>query len=188
MLFVVSSFLGNPVIALSIGVVLCFFLAPFTEEVTNGWIGEGVKDGANIIMITAAGGGLGAVISASGVGTYIGEALSSYNFGIFLPFIIAAALKTAQGSSTVAIVTTAQIIAPMLASLGLGAPMGAVLATLAIGSGAMVVSHANDSYFWVVTQFSDMDLNTAYKAQTMATLIQGVVAVLAIYGISLYVL
>ncbi|MBQ6665705.1 MAG: GntP family permease, partial [Synergistaceae bacterium] len=115
-------------------------------------------------------------------------ALSSYNFGIFLPFIIAAALKTAQGSSTVAIVTTAQIIAPMLASLGLGSPMGAVLATLAIGSGAMVVSHANDSYFWVVTQFSDMDLNTAYKAQTVATLIQGVVAVLAIYGISTFML
>ena len=187
-LYVVATFLGNPVIALSIGVVLCFFLAPFTEEVTNGWIGSGVKDGANIIMITAAGGGLGAVIAASGVGNYIGEALSSYNFGIFLPFIIAAALKTAQGSSTVAIVTTAQIIAPMLASLGLGAPMGAVLATLAIGSGAMVVSHANDSYFWVVSQFSDMDLNTAYKAQTVATFVQGVVAVLTIYGISLYML
>ena len=68
-LFIVTNFLGNPVIALSIGVILCFFLAPFTEEVTNGWIGAGVKDGANIIMITAAGGGLGAVIAASGVGT-----------------------------------------------------------------------------------------------------------------------
>ena len=56
------------------------------------------------------------------------------------------------------------------------------------GSGAMVVSHANDSYFWVVTQFSDMNLSTAYKAQTMATLIQGIVAVMAIYGISLYML
>lgn len=187
-LFIVTSFLGNPVIALSIGVILCFFLAPFSEEVTNGWIGSGVKEGANIIMITAAGGGLGAVIAASGVGKYIGEALSSYNFGIFLPFIISAALKTAQGSSTVAIVTTAQIIAPMMESLGLGGAMGAVLATLSIGSGAMVVSHANDSYFWVVTQFSDMDLSTAYKAQTVGTLIQGVVAILAIYGISLYVL
>ena len=76
----------------------------------------------------------------------------------------------------------------MLGSLGLDGAMGSVLATLAIGSGAMVVSHANDSYFWVVSQFSDMDLNTAYKSQTMATLIQGVVAVLAIYGISLYML
>ena len=188
MLFIVTSFLGNPVIALSIGVVLCFFLAPFTEEVTNGWIGSGVKDGANIIMITAAGGGLGAVISASGVGTYIGEALSSYNLGIFLPFIISAALKTAQGSSTVALVTTSQIIAPMLASLGLASSMGTVLATLAIGCGSMVVSHANDSYFWVVSQFSDMDLNTAYQAQTMGTLFQGIVAVIAVYGISLYIL
>lgn len=188
MLFMVTSFLGNPVIALSIGVILCFFLAPFTEEVTNGWIGSGVKDGANIIMITAAGGGLGAVIAASGVGTYIGQSLSSYNLGIFLPFIIAAALKTAQGSSTVALVTTSQIIAPMLASLGLASPMGTVLATLSIGCGSMVVSHANDSYFWVVSQFSDMDLGTAYQAQTVGTLFQGLAALLAVYGISLYVL
>ena len=124
-LFTISNFIGNPVIALSIGVILCFFLAPFTQEVTNNWIGSGVKEGANIIMITAAGGALGAIISASGVGNFIGESLSKYNFGIFLPFIIAAALKTAQGSSTVAIVTTAQIIAPMLSSLGLAnSPMG----------------------------------------------------------------
>ncbi len=188
-LFTISNFIGNPVIALSIGVILCFFLAPFTQEVTNNWIGSGVKEGANIIMITAAGGALGAIISASGVGNFIGESLSKYNFGIFLPFIIAAALKTAQGSSTVAIVTTAQIIAPMLSSLGLAnSPMGSVLATLAIGAGAMVVSHANDSYFWVVAQFSDMDLNTAYKSHTVATLIEGVAAVLVVYLISLYML
>ena len=188
-LFIITNFLGNPVIALAIGIILCFFLAPLSEEVSNGWIGEGVKEGGNIIMITAAGGALGAVISASGVGNYIGEALKSYNMGIFLPFVIAAALKTAQGSSTVAIITTAQIIAPMLGSLGLGgSPLGAVLATLAIGSGAMVVSHANDSYFWVVTQFSDMNLSTAYKAQTMATLVEGVVGVLTVYALSLYML
>ena len=77
----------------------------------------------------------------------------------------------------------------MLGSLGLGgSPLGAVLATLAIGSGAMVVSHANDSYFWVVTQFSDMNLSTAYKAQTMATLVEGVVGVLTVYALSLYML
>ena len=180
------SFLGNPVIALSIGVFLCFFLPPkITEEVTGTWIARGVKEGANIVMITAAGGSFGAIIAASKVGAYIGDTLSVYNLGIFLPFIISAALKTAQGSSTVALVTTSTIVAPMLASLGLGSPMGAVLATLAIGSGAMVVSHANDSYFWVVTQFSDMDLGTAYKAQTGATFVEGVVGALAVYAISL---
>ena len=66
--------------------------------------------------------------------------------------------------------------------------MGAVLATLAIGCGSMVVSHANDSYFWVVTQFSDMDVGTAYRAQTLATLIEGVVGVGAVWGLSLILL
>ena len=76
----------------------------------------------------------------------------------------------------------------MLDSLGLASPMGAVLATLAVGSGSMVVSHANDSYFWVVTQFSDMDLSTGYKAQTGATLVEGIVGILAVYVISLFTL
>jgi GntP family gluconate:H+ symporter len=66
--------------------------------------------------------------------------------------------------------------------------MGAVLATLAIGSGSMVVSHANDSYFWVVTQFSNMKVGTAYKAQTIATFIEGVVGVAAVWALSMYVL
>ena len=188
-LYKVASFIGNPVIALSVGVVLCFFLPPkISEDVTNGWIGRGVREGANIIMITAAGGSLGAIIAASKVGDYIGATLAANNFGIFLPFIIAAALKTAQGSSTVALITTSTIIAPMLGSLGLATGMGPVIATLAVGCGSMVASHANDSYFWVVSQFSDMDLNTAYKAQTAATLIEGLVGILAVYAISLAVL
>ena len=180
-----ASFLGNPVIALTIGLILCFFLIPkLTQEVTHGWIGEGVKEGANIIMITAAGGSLGAIIAVSGVGNYIGAALKDLNLGLLLPFIIAAALKTAQGSSTVAIITTAGIITPMLCSLGLGgSSMEPVLATLAIGCGSMVVSHANDSYFWVVTQFSGMEVGTAYKAQTMATLVEGLCGLAAVYAI-----
>ncbi|MDR2527964.1 MAG: GntP family permease [Synergistaceae bacterium] len=179
-------FLGHPMIALFVGAIFCLFLAPkITEEVTSGWIGRGVKDGATIIMITAAGGSLGAIIEATGVGRYIGETLAQYKFGIFLPFIISAALKTAQGSSTVALVTTSTIVHPLLGSLGLASPMGAVLATLAIGCGSMVVSHANDSYFWVVSQFSNMKLNTAYKAQTIATLVEGVVGIASVWALSL---
>ena len=139
-------------------------------------------------MITAAGGSLGAIITATKVGDTIGAQLAHFDLGIFLPFIISAALKTAQGSSTVALITTSTIVAPLLTSLGLGTPMGAVLATLAIGCGSMVVSHANDSYFWVVTQFSDMDVGTAYRAQTLATLIEGVVGVGAVWGLSLILL
>jgi GntP family gluconate:H+ symporter len=188
-LYSFSNFIGQPITALFVGVILCFFLPPkITEEVTSKWIGSGVKDGATIIMITAAGGSLGAIIAATKVGDYIGATLAQYQIGIFLPFIISAALKTAQGSSTVALIATSTIVYPLLGALGLGSPMGAVLTTLAIGCGAMVVSHANDSYFWVVTQFSNMKLNTAYKAQTFATLVEGVVGIAGVWALSLIML
>jgi len=114
--------------------------------------------------------------------------LSDANLGIWLPFLIAAGIKTAQGSSTVAIITTAGLLAPLLETLGLASDTHRALVVIAIGAGAMVVSHANDSYFWVVTQFSGMDVKTGYKLQTLGTLVQGSVAALAVYLVSIMVL
>ena len=191
-LHTVITFTGTPMIALFIGLLLCAPLASFrgvnNDEDWSHWLRKGVRDGASIIMITAAGGSLGAIIAATKVGAYIGAQLARFDLGIFLPFIISAALKTAQGSSTVALITTSTITAPLLSSLGLGSPMGAVLATLSIGCGAMVVSHANDSYFWVVAQFSRMSVAQALRAQTAATAVQGIVAILFIWLLSLVML
>ena len=105
--------------------------------------------------------------------------------GIFFPFLLAAILKTAQGSSTVAITTTAGIIAPLLGALGLASPVKTVLCVMAIGAGAMTVSHANDSYFWVVTNFGDMNPEQGYKTQTVCTLIMGIAAMVEIFILSL---
>ena len=176
-------FIGEPMVALLIGLVSCLMLlAPkLDEEVLSDWVGQGLKDSAAIIMITAAGGSLGALLAASKIADYLGTSLAVFNLGIFLPFIIAAALKTAQGSSTVALITTSAIVYPLLDSLGLASPMGAVLATMAVGCGAMVVSHANDSYFWVVSQFSGLKVDLAYKCQTLGTLVQGVVGIAVVY-------
>lgn len=175
----VFQFLGTPVNALIIGVLSCIFLLPnLKEETLSGWVGQGLKDAAIIIMITGAGGALGSVIRATPITAYLGETLQTFKIGIFLPFIIAAALKTAQGSSTVALVTTSAILAPLMASLGFTSEMARVLVVMSIGAGAMTVSHANDSYFWVVSQFSGMSVKTAYKAQTVATLLQGVATIL----------
>ncbi|GMQ61555.1 GntP family permease [Vallitalea maricola] len=170
------AFLGKPINALVIGFFFSLLLLPkLNEETLTGWVGEGLKSAAIIIMVTGAGGALGAVLKATPIGSYLGETLATYNLGILLPFIIAAALKTAQGSSTVALVTTSALVAPLLGALGLQSTMGSVLTVMAIGAGAMTVSHANDSFFWVVTEFSGMDVSTAYKSHTMATLIQGLV-------------
>jgi len=73
------------------------------------------------------------------------------------------------------------MVAPLLGQLGLDSEMGRVLTVMAIGAGAMTVSHANDSYFWVVSQFSRMKVSTAYRAQTAATLVQGVVGMACVW-------
>jgi GntP family gluconate:H+ symporter len=151
-------------------------------------ISEGLTSAAPILLITGAGGAFGAVIKATPIGDYLGTTLSALGIGIFMPFIVAAALKSAQGSSTVALVTTSAMVAPMLESIGLGSQMGHVLTVMAIGAGAMTVSHANDSFFWVVTQFSRMSVSQAYKAQTMATLVQGIVTIIFVWLLSLVLL
>lgn len=184
-------FLGQPVVALLIGVALATLLPKKLDRAMlsgSGWVGEAVLAAATIIIITGAGGAFGKVLQNSGIAKIIGENLTGSPLGILLPFVIAAGIKTAQGSSTVAIITTASLVAPLLASLGLDSPTAKALVVVVIGAGSMVVSHANDSYFWVVTQFSNMDVQTGYRLQTLGTLVQGVVAAATVYVISLIVL
>jgi GntP family gluconate:H+ symporter len=110
------------------------------------------------------------------------------NAGLLIPFIIAALLKSAMGASTVAMIVTSAMLAPLMGQLGWTSEIAKVLALLSIGAGSMTVSHANDSYFWVVSQFSDMDTATAYKTQTGVTLVQGVTTITILMIIGLFVL
>jgi len=171
-------FIGNPVIALFIGVFLSFNLKPKkTEDTHFNWVSSGLKEAGTIILITGAGGAFGAILQSTGIGDIIGESFSDFNLGLLLPFIIAATLKSAQGSSTVSIITTAAIMAPILESFGLDSSLGRALTVLSVGAGAMTVSHLNDSFFWVVAQFSGMNTTTALKSQTVSTLIQGLTGI-----------
>jgi len=180
-------FIGNPVISLFIGVMLTFILKQNTRDSHFDWAVVGLKEAGIIILITGAGGAFGAILRAAGIGDIIGSSLSNFQVGIFLPFILAAVLKSAQGSSTVAIIATAAIVSPLLGSLGLSSEISKALTVLAIGAGAMTVSHLNDSYFWVVAQFSDIDTLTALKSHTMATLIQGITGITIIYILNLII-
>ena len=183
-----TNFIGHPIIALFFGVLLSFNLFKGSKNIRFDWVSSGLKEAGVIILITGAGGALGNIIRAAGIGDIIGSGFSNLQMGILLPFIVAAILKSAQGSSTVAIITTAAIISPMLEPLGLVSPMGKALGVLAIGAGAMTVSHLNDSYFWVVSQFSGMNVQTALKSHTVATLFQGLVGILVISLLSLFLL
>ncbi|KTG16347.1 MULTISPECIES: GntP family permease [unclassified Guyparkeria] len=180
-------FLGQPVVALAIGVIAAFGLIKGADrkdrfhQITV----DGILLAAPIILITGAGGAFGNVLRATPLGDQLGTALAGLGLGLLVPFIIAAALKSAQGSSTVALVTASTLVAPLLPDLGLDSDMGRVLAVMAVGAGAMTVSHANDSFFWVVSQFSRMKVSTAYKAFTTATLLQGISAMVTIYLLGL---
>ena len=179
-------FLGKPVIALIIG-FLCA-LPLIRRNMINEVMGQTLTTAGPIIFITAAGGILGQVIMETGFVDFVKENASSLSgIGIFFPFLIAAILKTSQGSSTVAITTTAGIMGAFSSSeslmsvLGLCSPLAAGLTVMAIGSGAMMASHANDSYFWVVTNFSGMKLEQGYRTHTMMTILISLATMLEIW-------
>jgi len=175
---VVFDFVGHPAIALPIGVALSFFLARGASmgEI-NGWVGEGIGRAASILAIVGAGGALGSVLQGVEIGTYLGRAIVSLGVpGVLVIFLVAAAIKTGQGSSMVTMVTAPSIILPILPSLG----VSPVLASLAVCAGAMISVHANDSYFWVVTGFSKIDVATGYRTLTAASVVQGLAAMAAV--------
>lgn len=177
----VVNFIGNPVIALFFGVFLAFILKDKeTKETHFNWVTSGLKEAGIIILITGAGGAFGAILRATGIGDIIGSSFAHLQIGLLLPFVIAAVLKSAQGSSTVSIVTTAAIVAPLLDPFGLDSPLGRVLTVLSVGAGAMTVSHLNDSFFWVVAQFTGLDTATALRSQTVSTLLQGLTGILLV--------
>ena len=183
------SFLGTPIISLAVGTVFAIAQLAIAKKMDSFYTitNDTLKTVGPILFVTAAGGVLGKVISSTTMVAYITEnANFLMNLGIFFPFLLAAILKTAQGSSTVAITTTAGIMAPMMASLGLGTPVMGALTVMAIGAGAMTVSHANDSYFWVVTNFGNMTPDQGYKTQTVLTLVMGVASIIGIFLVSLF--
>jgi gluconate:H+ symporter, GntP family len=183
------NFIGTPIIALTIGVLFGLILLIQSGKMKDFYkmTDDTLRVVGPILFITAAGGVLGSVIVSAGFVDYMkGNAAVLSTLGIFFPFLLAAILKTAQGSSTVAITTTAGIMgsiadnASMMTMLGLTSPMAGILTVLAIGAGAMTVSHANDSYFWVVTNFGGMTPQNGYKTQTMVTFIEGVASIIFI--------
>jgi len=175
---VIFDFLGHPIIALPIGVALSLRLARGASmKEVNGWVSEGIGRAASILAIVGAGGALGSVLQGVGIGTYLGKAIVSVGVpGVLVIFLVAAAIKTGQGSSMVTMVTAPSIILPILPSLA----VSPVLASLAVCAGAMISVHANDSYFWVVTGFSKIDVPTGYRRLTAVTVIQGLVAIAAV--------
>jgi GntP family gluconate:H+ symporter len=179
-------FLGDPVIALAIGVILALSAnKSWNGKKVNSWLQESAEKAGGILVIIGAGGAFGAVLAATKIGDHFSTVLPLAGMGILFPFLLTSVLKTAQGSSTVAIITAASIVQPLLPVLGFVDPDSRLLCVLAMGAGSMMVSHANDAYFWVIAKFERIEMTTMFKVYSVATVFMGLTSLLMIYLLSL---
>ncbi len=177
---------GDPVIALSVGVLLALSSTrPWKKESINHALQEAAHKAGGILVIIGAGGAFGAVLAATKIGQHFSEALPLEHLGLLFPFLLTSVLKTAQGSSTVAIITAAYIVQPLLPALGFYTPDSKLFCVLAMGAGSMMISHANDAYFWVIARFEKIDMKTMLKVYSVATVLMGLVTLLTVYLLSL---
>jgi GntP family gluconate:H+ symporter len=173
------SFIGKPEIALLIGLIISIvFIKKDDSKNILKWIANSLKNSFDILLITGAGGALGFIIRSSGVIESLGIVNFNGIYGLLSVFLIAASIKTVKGSSTVAIITTCALAAPLIDQFGIISEIEKVLLITSIGSGAMTVSHINDSYFWVVTKYSNLEIKEVIRFFTTATLLQGLIGLL----------
>ena len=165
----VINFLGSPIVALGIGTLLAIYgLVPKMMD-------DAIKDTGIIMLITGAGGSLGNVVKVSGIGTALGEMVTSWALpAVLIPFIIAALMRIALGSATVAITTAASLTAPLMSVLSISP----LLMSLSCCVGAISFSYFNDSGFWVFNgMFGLTELKDQVRCKTAVSMIMSVVGV-----------
>ena len=175
-------FIGDPAVALAVGILLAFTgkrnrrttaVAPLLQEAA--------EKAGGILVIIGAGGAFGAVLAITEIGKHFSESMPLGTMGIFFPFLLTAILKTAQGSSTVAIITSASIILPLLPALGLQSEHDKIITVLSMGAGSMMVAHANDAYFWVIAKFSGLDMRSMLKTYTVSSVLMALCSLVMVY-------
>jgi len=176
---------GDPVVALLIGVLLAF-------NCKRGWhknelskiLQDSVEKAGGGLVVIGMGGAFGAILTATKLGDHLSQSMALGTMGLFFPFLLTAVLKTAQGSSTVAIITASSLVLPLLHALGLDTENGKLFCVLSMGAGSMTVSHTNDAYFWVISRFSGISMKTMLKVYTVSTLFMGIITLVTVYILS----
>ena len=181
----ILSMLGDPVMALSAGVLIAFSNGSSWKKTDVSFVlTEATEKAGAILVIIGAGGAFGAVLAAGKIGEHIGHVFPMGSMGILFPFLLTFIIKTAQGSSTVAIITASSIMLPLLPVLGLDTETGKLLCVLSMGAGSMMISQANDAYFWVIAKFSGLEVNAMLKVYSVATFFMGMVSFATVYFLS----
>ncbi|MCT9869713.1 GntP family permease [Paenarthrobacter aurescens] len=174
----ILQFFGNPAIALTVAVLLAMWLLGIRRGMTSAELseitGSSLRPVGMILLVVGAGAFFGAVLSATGVGKAVADSLSQAGLPIILSaFVISAGMRIAQGSATVAIVTTGGILAPSLAS-GYSQPQLALI-VVAISSGSIIASHVNDGGFWIISKYFNMSVKDTLKTWTVLETVLSIV-------------
>lgn len=176
------SILGIPEVAIGVGILLA--LSQLKDNMAH-ILQEGAEKAAGILVIIGGGGAFGAILAKADIGSHIAQYPSVAALGLLLPFLVTVLLKTAQGSSTVAVIAAAAILQPLLPAMGLDSANGRILCVLAMGAGSMMISHTNDAYFWVISKFSGLEIKDMLRVYSTGTVVMGVVSVGMVYLLSL---
>jgi GntP family gluconate:H+ symporter len=177
--------LGDPVIALLIGVLLAVNCKRNWTMTELGYmLQEAAEKAGGILVIIGMGGAFGAVLTATKIGDHLGQSAALGDMGLLFPFLLTSVLKTAQGSSTVAIITASSLVLPLLPALGLTTIHDKLWCVLAMGAGSMMISHANDAYFWVISKFAGLEMKTMLRVYSVATIFMGLTTFAVVYILS----
>jgi Gnt-I system low-affinity gluconate transporter len=184
-------FLGHPFTALIIAVLAASYMLGtglgYSREEVLKMANRSLAPAGLIILVTGAGGVFKQVLVDSGVGNALAEIVSDKNIApVVLAYVLAVIIRLTQGSATVAMITAAGMVAPMLGVFGIG-DMGKALVVLSIAAGATFLSHVNDSGFWLVGKYLNMtEKQTLYSWSTMTTIVS-VVGFIFILIVSFFV-
>ncbi|MFD1861302.1 gluconate:H+ symporter [Planococcus chinensis] len=187
----IFTFLGHPFVALTIATLLTFYLLGtkrgYTRQEVQDIATKSLEPAGIIILVTGAGGVFKQVLIDSGVGEVLGDMMGDSALPpIVLAFLIATAVRVAQGSATVAMVTAAGLITPLLEMVGMTGPaLGLIV--IAIASGATVLSHVNDSGFWLVNRYFGMDVKDTLRSWTVMETIIGLTGFVVVLIISFFI-
>ncbi|CCQ95209.1 putative Gluconate permease [[Clostridium] ultunense Esp] len=180
-------FIGHPIFALFMGVIIALMMGGdrLTLDQCYKWFDDSVDRSGFIILATGAAGAFGAVLKASGVGTYLGNLIAQTGLSaIFVPYLVSLLLSVSNGSATVSLITGSAIILPLMPSLGLSP----VIATLAIAAGSSFFYHANASHFWVVLKANDdLPMSEGYELVSVGTAIGSLAAMVVVFIMSLFI-
>ncbi|CAN5244515.1 GntP family transporter [soil metagenome] len=171
-------FIGSPVFALMVAIGLAFFMIAkrqgWSKEHTNEVMESALPPAATVILVTGAGGVFAKVLTATGIGAALSQTITAAHLPLILAgFVISLALRAAQGSATVAILTTCGLLAQAVTAGGYSAVQVALL-TVAIGFGGLGLSHVNDSGFWIVTRYLGLSVADGLRSWTVLTTVLGV--------------